>query len=128
MLFLGMMVGGWLWGNLADRLGRKRMLILALLVNAVFSGLSSFVTSYWLFLLCRLVSGLGYAENHQAAAAARRQAGFGAACRGLCYPVSNPHGAAAASTRVGSAGWVGPFPSFSRIFASSFPTRTAARS
>eukprot|EP00045_Choanoeca_perplexa_P010210 m.102744 g.102744 ORF g.102744 m.102744 type:complete len:570 (-) comp15194_c0_seq1:68-1777(-) len=59
MLFLGMMFGGWLWGNLADSRGRRGMLIAALLLNFVASGASAFAPSYTAFLAFRFFSGLG---------------------------------------------------------------------
>eukprot|EP00730_Choanoeca_flexa_P002278 TRINITY_DN10985_c0_g4_i2.p1 TRINITY_DN10985_c0_g4~~TRINITY_DN10985_c0_g4_i2.p1 ORF type:complete len:579 (+),score=80.45 TRINITY_DN10985_c0_g4_i2:171-1739(+) len=59
VLFLGMMVGGWLWGNLADSRGRKWMLIIALLVNFAASAGSAFAPNYAVFLALRFLSGLG---------------------------------------------------------------------
>ena len=59
ILFLGMMIGGWVWGNLADAYGRKKMLIWALLVNSLFSATSAFSSSYVIFLFLRFGSGLG---------------------------------------------------------------------
>ncbi|EGD77660.1 hypothetical protein PTSG_08752 [Salpingoeca rosetta] len=58
-LFIGMMLGGWLWGSLADKLGRKYTLILALLFNSLFGFSSSLATSYHSFLFFRIMSGLG---------------------------------------------------------------------
>ncbi|KAG7230874.1 hypothetical protein INR49_024901 [Caranx melampygus] len=58
-IFLGMMVGGYIWGYLADRRGRRRVLVVSLTVNGVFGGLASIAPKFWLFLLLRLISGIG---------------------------------------------------------------------
>ncbi|XP_034280626.2 synaptic vesicle glycoprotein 2B isoform X1 [Pantherophis guttatus] len=54
-----MMVGALFWSGLADKLGRKRCLIISLSINASFAFLSSFVQQYGFFLFCRLISGFG---------------------------------------------------------------------
>nr|XP_006110897.1 synaptic vesicle glycoprotein 2B [Pelodiscus sinensis]XP_006110898.1 synaptic vesicle glycoprotein 2B [Pelodiscus sinensis]XP_025037457.1 synaptic vesicle glycoprotein 2B [Pelodiscus sinensis] len=59
IVYLGMMVGAVFWGGLADKLGRKKCLIISLTINAAFAFLSSFVQGYGFFLFCRLISGLG---------------------------------------------------------------------
>ncbi|KAG8012306.1 Synaptic vesicle glycoprotein 2B [Nibea albiflora] len=58
-IFLGMMVGGYLWGYLADQRGRRRILVVSLTVNGVFGGLASVAPWFWLFLLLRFISGIG---------------------------------------------------------------------
>ncbi|XP_062277413.1 synaptic vesicle glycoprotein 2B [Scomber scombrus] len=58
-IFLGMMVGGYMWGYLADQRGRRRVLIVSLTVNGVFGGLASTAPWFWLFLLLRFISGIG---------------------------------------------------------------------
>lgn len=57
--FIGMMIGGLTWGNLADKLGRRRTLLSALSTNAVFSVITAFMPTYELFMLTRLCSGIG---------------------------------------------------------------------
>ncbi|XP_072726547.1 synaptic vesicle glycoprotein 2B isoform X2 [Ciconia boyciana] len=59
IVYLGMMVGAVMLGGLADKLGRKKCLIISLAINAAFTFLSSFVQGYGFFLFCRLISGLG---------------------------------------------------------------------
>ncbi|KAG6938773.1 synaptic vesicle glycoprotein 2B [Chelydra serpentina] len=59
IVYLGMMVGTVLWGGLADKLGRRKCLIISLAINAAFAFLSSFVQGYGFFLFCRLISGFG---------------------------------------------------------------------
>ncbi|MBN3310828.1 SV2B protein, partial [Amia calva] len=59
IVYLGMMVGAFIWGGLADKMGRKRCLIIALAINSVFAFISSFVQGYGLFLFFRLISGIG---------------------------------------------------------------------
>ncbi|XP_022611618.1 synaptic vesicle glycoprotein 2C-like isoform X2 [Seriola dumerili] len=58
-IFLGMMVGGYMWGYLADQRGRCRVLVVSLTVNGVFGGLASVAPKFWLFLLLRFISGIG---------------------------------------------------------------------
>ncbi|GAA6215253.1 synaptic vesicle glycoprotein 2C-like isoform X1 [Lates japonicus] len=58
-IFLGMMVGGYMWGYLADQRGRRRVLVVSLTINGVFGGLASAAPWFWLFLLLRFISGIG---------------------------------------------------------------------
>ncbi|KAJ8035605.1 Synaptic vesicle glycoprotein 2B [Holothuria leucospilota] len=59
VIFVGMMLGGYIWGSLADVQGRKRVLVYSLAMNAFFGLSSSFAQSFWLFLMCRFFSGVG---------------------------------------------------------------------
>ncbi|XP_071403134.1 synaptic vesicle glycoprotein 2B-like [Centroberyx affinis] len=59
IVFLGMMVGAFVWGGLADKVGRRRCLIVALAINCVFAFCSSFAQGYGFFLFFRLFSGIG---------------------------------------------------------------------
>lgn len=59
VVFLSMMVGAFLWGGLADKLGRRKCLIVALAINCMFAFLSSFAQGYGFFLFFRLLSGIG---------------------------------------------------------------------
>ncbi|XP_051245991.1 synaptic vesicle glycoprotein 2A-like [Dicentrarchus labrax] len=59
IVYFGMMVGAFLWGALADRIGRRQSLLISLSINSVFSFFSSFVQGYSTFLFCRLLSGVG---------------------------------------------------------------------
>ncbi|MGH0115340.1 UNVERIFIED_CONTAM: hypothetical protein FKN15_006768 [Acipenser sinensis] len=57
-IFLGMMIGGYVWGYLADQKGRQRVLVISLTVNGVFGALASLAPRFWLFLLLRFISGM----------------------------------------------------------------------
>uniref|UniRef100_A0A8B9KZX8 Synaptic vesicle glycoprotein 2A n=1 Tax=Astyanax mexicanus TaxID=7994 RepID=A0A8B9KZX8_ASTMX len=59
IVYLGMMVGAFVWGGLADRIGRRQTLLISLSINSVFAFFSSFVQGYSSFLFCRLLSGVG---------------------------------------------------------------------
>uniref|UniRef100_A0A8C5WFJ1 Major facilitator superfamily (MFS) profile domain-containing protein n=1 Tax=Leptobrachium leishanense TaxID=445787 RepID=A0A8C5WFJ1_9ANUR len=59
IVYLGMMIGAFFWGGLADKVGRKQCLLICMSVNGFFAFLSSFVQGYGLFLVCRLLSGFG---------------------------------------------------------------------
>ena len=56
---LGWATGGLICGVLADYLGRRRTLMLSILVYAVFTGLSAAAPTYWALLACRFLTGLG---------------------------------------------------------------------
>lgn len=58
-IFLGMMVGGYSWGYLADQRGRCGVLSISLTVNGLFGAVSCVASSFWLFLLLRFISGVG---------------------------------------------------------------------
>ncbi|XP_044302413.1 synaptic vesicle glycoprotein 2C isoform X2 [Varanus komodoensis] len=59
IVYLGMMVGAFFWGGLADKAGRRQSLLICMSVNGFFAFLSSFVQGYGFFLFCRLLSGFG---------------------------------------------------------------------
>ncbi|EIJ78067.1 major facilitator superfamily permease [Bacillus methanolicus PB1] len=56
---IGMAVGAFLFGLLADRIGRKTVFILTLLLFSLGSGASAFVTSLSVFLVLRFLIGMG---------------------------------------------------------------------
>ena len=60
ILFVGMLVGGYIWGSLADIFGRRNILINAMLVNSAACIASSFSQDYYTFLILRFFSGVGY--------------------------------------------------------------------
>ncbi|XP_076323195.1 synaptic vesicle glycoprotein 2C-like [Tachypleus tridentatus] len=57
--FVGMIIGGVLWGHLADKIGRRRILISALTTNAFFAIVTAFMPNYGFFVVFRLCSGIG---------------------------------------------------------------------
>ncbi|XP_077453126.1 synaptic vesicle glycoprotein 2B-like [Stigmatopora argus] len=59
IVFLSMMVGAFIWGCLADKVGRRRCLVVALAIDCTFVSLSSLAQSYGFFLFFRLLSGIG---------------------------------------------------------------------
>ena len=56
---IGMMVGAFVFGLMADRKGRKIVFIITLLLFSVGSGLSAFATSLAVFLVLRFFIGMG---------------------------------------------------------------------
>jgi putative MFS transporter len=56
---IGMAVGALLFGLLADRIGRKNVFILTLLLFSVGSGLSALTTTLTVFLMLRFLIGMG---------------------------------------------------------------------
>ncbi|XP_064645752.1 synaptic vesicle glycoprotein 2C-like isoform X2 [Lineus longissimus] len=59
IIFVGMMVGGYVWGALADIQGRRAILMFSLALNGLAALASSCSQTFWLFLLLRFFSGVG---------------------------------------------------------------------
>ncbi|XP_045775667.1 synaptic vesicle glycoprotein 2C-like [Maniola jurtina] len=57
IIFIGMMVGAYAWGSVADSLGRKRVLIAISIINGLAIVASSFSQNYELFMLFRFING-----------------------------------------------------------------------
>ncbi|XP_050667071.1 synaptic vesicle glycoprotein 2B [Leptidea sinapis] len=57
IIFIGMMVGAYAWGSVADSLGRKRVLIVISIINGLAIVASSFSQNYELFMFFRFVNG-----------------------------------------------------------------------
>ena len=55
-----MLIGGYLWGSLADVFGRKGTLITAMLLNGVCGLIAAFSPNFLFFLFFRLASGIGF--------------------------------------------------------------------
>ncbi|MCY0898194.1 MAG: MFS transporter [Firmicutes bacterium] len=56
---VGMAIGAALAGSIADRVGRRQIFMLTLLIYSVATGLSGLSIALWMLLLCRFVVGLG---------------------------------------------------------------------
>ncbi|MCJ8014282.1 MFS transporter [Paenibacillus sp. KQZ6P-2] len=56
---LGMVFGAAAAGYLADRFGRKKVLLWTLLIFSVASGLSALASSFWVLCLLRFITGIG---------------------------------------------------------------------
>jgi MFS family permease len=89
----GWATGGVIFGIVADYLGRKRVLMLAILWYSLFSGVTYFAPSYQVLMLCRFLTGLGlgaewgagtaivaelWPSTHRGRAAGILQSAFGA--------------------------------------------------
>jgi len=59
IFLLGWAAGGVLFGPLGDRLGRRRVLLITMLMYAVGTASCAFVTDLWQLILCRVVASLG---------------------------------------------------------------------
>lgn len=57
LFFLGMFVGAWGFGRLADRVGRRKVLLLTVACDAVFGLASVFAPSFGLLLVLRFLTG-----------------------------------------------------------------------
>ncbi len=58
LFFLGMLIGASLFGRLADRFGRRRVLIVTVAMDAVFGILSAFAPNFAILLALRFMTGL----------------------------------------------------------------------
>ena len=59
MGFIGMLIGGFVWGSLGDIYGRRGTLIVAMMVNTIFGAVSCVSNDYYTFLVLRFISGIG---------------------------------------------------------------------
>ncbi|HTU67434.1 MAG TPA: MFS transporter [Steroidobacteraceae bacterium] len=59
LLLIGWAVGGVIFGPISDRFGRKRVLMITMLLYAVGTASCAFVTDMWQLVLCRIVASLG---------------------------------------------------------------------
>jgi len=59
VVFLGMLVGGYVWGSLGDTYGRRNTLVAAMLVNAACGFASSLAQDKYTFIVMRFLSGVG---------------------------------------------------------------------
>ena len=59
IMFLGMLIGGYLWGGIADLTGRRRSLLMSLTLNGVFGLVSALSPNIYFLLLFRFISGIG---------------------------------------------------------------------
>jgi MFS family permease len=59
LLLVGWAIGGLLFGHLADRIGRRRALMLTIAVYALGTGASAFAPSLAVLVACRVVASLG---------------------------------------------------------------------
>lgn len=59
VFMIGWATGGLAFGVLGDRIGRKKTMILTILVYSALTGLSAFAVGFWDFALYRFLTGLG---------------------------------------------------------------------
>ncbi|XP_052830426.1 synaptic vesicle glycoprotein 2C [Octopus bimaculoides] len=58
-MFVGMLIGGYMWGIIADEIGRRKVLLCSLTINGVAGLVSSVAQEFWLFTSMRFISGIG---------------------------------------------------------------------
>lgn len=58
LFFLGMLIGAALFGRLADRYGRRRILLITVICDAIFGSLSVFASSFEMLLVLRFFTGV----------------------------------------------------------------------
>lgn len=59
LFFVGMLIGAFVFGRLADRIGRRPVLMIAIVIDACFGVASAFSNSFELLLLLRMLTGIG---------------------------------------------------------------------
>jgi MFS family permease len=68
--FVGIMVGAYLFGYLADRFGRRRLFLLTLLLYGLFTLATAFAWGYGSFMVLRLLTAVGVGAEYAAINAA----------------------------------------------------------
>jgi MFS family permease len=68
--FVGIMIGAYLFGYLADRFGRRRLFLLTLLLYGIFTFLTAFAWGYESFMALRLLTAVGVGAEYAAINAA----------------------------------------------------------
>ncbi len=59
VFIFGWAIGGFVWGVISDRIGRKKALLLAIGCYAVFTILTGMLPIWWAIVMCRMMSGFG---------------------------------------------------------------------
>ncbi|AFZ26161.1 arabinose efflux permease family protein [Cylindrospermum stagnale PCC 7417] len=59
LLLLGWAAGGVIFGQVADRIGRRKTLLLTMLIYALGTASCAFAPNIWVLMLCRIVASLG---------------------------------------------------------------------
>lgn len=59
VIFMGMLVGDFGWGTLADIIGRRSTMIMSLTINGLAGFFSAFALNYGIFLTLRFIGGIG---------------------------------------------------------------------
>jgi MFS family permease len=63
---LGACLGALYFGRLADRIGRKKLFMLTLAIFMAGSVATAFATTFWFFLVCRVITGAGVGGEYSA--------------------------------------------------------------
>lgn len=61
MQMLGMILGGFVWGTIGDKLGRLKVLFGSILMYSIFTFLNAYVTNIEQYKWCRFLAGIGLA-------------------------------------------------------------------
>jgi len=59
LFIFGWAIGGFFWGLISDKIGRKKALILAVASYGIFTILTGFMTNWYGIMACRFLSGFG---------------------------------------------------------------------
>ncbi|MFG1792689.1 MFS transporter [Nocardia sp. NPDC049149] len=62
----GQVVGALVFGRLTDKLGRKRLFIITLMIYLLASGAAGLSFDWWMLLVCRFVAGMGIGGEYTA--------------------------------------------------------------
>ena len=57
LTFAGMFLGAWIWGTIADRIGRRKVFLWTVLQTAIFGTLAAFSPNFAVLLLLRFLTG-----------------------------------------------------------------------
>jgi MFS family permease len=59
IFIFGWAFGGFVWGIISDRIGRKKSLLMSIAFYGVFTVLTGMMPNWWLMVICRFLSGFG---------------------------------------------------------------------
>ena len=59
LFIYGWAIGGFTWGFISDRIGRKKALLLAITCYGTFTLLTGLMSTWWMISVCRIFSGFG---------------------------------------------------------------------
>ena len=64
MVFLGWFIGTLFFGYISDKFGRRKVLLVSMLLMSVCGVASSFASAFWLFCLLKVFVGAGIGKCH----------------------------------------------------------------
>lgn len=61
---VGFLIGAFFFGQISDKMGRKKSLLIALIIVIISGSCAIFAQDYWTFTLLRAISAIGAAGSY----------------------------------------------------------------